>query len=339
VKNNWPDNFTIQQYLEGSLDKKLMHELEKRALEDPFLADALEGFAQTTNADHGLSILQRQLHERIVHQQENKKVFDLTWQRLSIAAAAAVMFISAGVLFWMNSQVDNRTAAANRQKVEVNVVPVDTLANDGAVVSNTDKIPAVTEPVVKAQRDEGLYATKPTVKSKLLSVTQGSERSNATVLSQLEDTLNHTGDGFIADKEARIAAMEVEKSDRARSAKVSSEDLKMKTLNSAPVRLSEVAVSRFAPSVAGNAVPASGWEAYRRYVQESIAKASGTIGQKGKVIVGFKVAEDGNLRDVKILKGLSATADSLALEIIRTGPSWKAAADGKASDLKVDLDF
>ena len=90
MKNNWPDNLTIQQYLDGSLDKKLMHELEKRALEDPFLADALDGFSQNPTADHGLSILQRQLHERIMHQQENKKVFDLSWQRLSIAAAAAV---------------------------------------------------------------------------------------------------------------------------------------------------------------------------------------------------------------------------------------------------------
>ncbi|HUH32380.1 MAG TPA: hypothetical protein VLZ28_00420, partial [Daejeonella sp.] len=166
MKNNWPDNLTIQQYLEGSLDKKLMHELEKRALDDPFLADALEGFAQTADADHGLSMLQRQLHERIMHQQENKKVFDLTWQRLSVAAAAAVMFISAGVLFWMNSQVSNRTSAVNRQKVEVNVVPVDTLASDGAMVSNADKIPAAKEPVAKRPRNTGLYAAKPTVKSK-----------------------------------------------------------------------------------------------------------------------------------------------------------------------------
>jgi hypothetical protein len=34
---------------------------------------------------------------------ENKIAFDLTWQRVSITASAAVLFISAGILFWMNS--------------------------------------------------------------------------------------------------------------------------------------------------------------------------------------------------------------------------------------------
>jgi hypothetical protein len=33
----------IEKYLKGELSPKEMHELEKKALSDPFLADALEG--------------------------------------------------------------------------------------------------------------------------------------------------------------------------------------------------------------------------------------------------------------------------------------------------------
>jgi len=127
VKISHPDNLTIQQYLDGTLDPKLMNALEQQALEDPFLAEALEGYAQNVHKGNDLSILQRQLHERIMLLQENKKVYDFTWQRLSVAAAAAVLFISAGVLFWMNTQKPEPQMASNHKAVEANLMPVDTM--------------------------------------------------------------------------------------------------------------------------------------------------------------------------------------------------------------------
>ncbi|MDB5014710.1 MAG: hypothetical protein JWQ25_2912 [Daejeonella sp.] len=127
MKINYPDNITIQQYLDGTLDPKLMHALEKQALEDPFLAEALEGYSQNLHRGHDLSILQRQLHEHIMLLQENKKVYDFTWQRLSVAAAAAVLFISAGVLFWMNSQKQEPKTASNIKQVEANLTPLDSI--------------------------------------------------------------------------------------------------------------------------------------------------------------------------------------------------------------------
>lgn len=128
MKNSYPDNLLIQQYLEGSLDPETMHQLEEKSLEDPFLWEALEGYSDHSGAAAGLSILQRQLHERIVHLQENKKVFDLTWQRLSIAAASAVLFILAGILFWMNSQRSPEKLASGKQ-VEVNAIHPDSLSS------------------------------------------------------------------------------------------------------------------------------------------------------------------------------------------------------------------
>lgn len=119
-----PDYITIKHYLEGKLDHQAMHDFEKRALDDPFLADALEGYSFTgTHYESQLSILQRQLEERIIAQQENKNLFNFTWQRLSIAAAAGLMFIIAGILFWMNSFHTDTKLAANQKKVDVNLSP------------------------------------------------------------------------------------------------------------------------------------------------------------------------------------------------------------------------
>jgi TonB family protein len=113
------DLLTIQQYLDGKLDPKRMHQLEKQALDDPFLADAIEGYAHAKKpVQHELSILQRQLEERIAVQQENKNIFNFTWQRLSIAAAAGLMFITVGILFWMSNHQNPKTAAVPK-KVDV----------------------------------------------------------------------------------------------------------------------------------------------------------------------------------------------------------------------------
>ena len=56
----------IEKYHRGLLSSKEMNELEKAALDDPFLADALEGYGSTSvNAGADLSELEKKLEERI----------------------------------------------------------------------------------------------------------------------------------------------------------------------------------------------------------------------------------------------------------------------------------
>ena len=128
---------TIRNYLEGTLSPQESHDLEKRALDDPFLADAIDGYRLTSiPAEHELSILQRRLEERIALQQEKKSVLNFSWQRLSIAAAAGLMFLTAGILFWMNHfQPDKKKSA--EQTVEVMLSQPATNKNDQALSERT----------------------------------------------------------------------------------------------------------------------------------------------------------------------------------------------------------
>jgi hypothetical protein len=113
--NNY--HIDIKAYLEGKLDPRAMHEFEKQALEDPFLADALEGYSNSSpGARRQLSILQRQLAERITQQEVNKENFYFSWQRLSIAAAGGVMIILATVLFWMKA---DRASNVREKNIEI----------------------------------------------------------------------------------------------------------------------------------------------------------------------------------------------------------------------------
>lgn len=109
------DILYIQQYLEGSLSAKDMHQLELDALEDQLLHDAIDGYrsAKTINHHKQLSLLQQRLESRIEAQHIEKNKFYFTSQRLTVASVAGVMLIVIGVLFWMINTP--RTSSSNAQ--------------------------------------------------------------------------------------------------------------------------------------------------------------------------------------------------------------------------------
>ncbi len=95
-------NFTaadIEKYHKGLLSAKEMHDLEKAALDDPFLADALEGYAVAgVEAAADIAELKKRLSERT----EGAKIIPLQTQRknnFSLLKAAAMIVFVAGAAF------------------------------------------------------------------------------------------------------------------------------------------------------------------------------------------------------------------------------------------------
>lgn len=84
----------IHNYINGLMNMAEMHALEREALEDPFLQEAIEGYALQRGVDaYPLSILQKRLQDRISHSKQAKNEHYFTWQRLTIGSVAAVMFV------------------------------------------------------------------------------------------------------------------------------------------------------------------------------------------------------------------------------------------------------
>ena len=54
----------IERYYSGKMSPVEMHQLEKAAMEDPFLADALEGYAYTQTPAEDRAWLQSQLQSK-----------------------------------------------------------------------------------------------------------------------------------------------------------------------------------------------------------------------------------------------------------------------------------
>lgn len=116
----------IRQYLEGKLDGKTMHALEKQALDDPFLADALEGYAKyPTDQRSALSELQQRLQQRVAPAEKKVRRLDYRW--LAAASVLLILCIS-GVMLLNRTQKAPEIAQA---------IKVDTTAEQKLILPDS----------------------------------------------------------------------------------------------------------------------------------------------------------------------------------------------------------
>jgi len=87
----------IEKYWKGKLSAAEMHAIEKAAMDDPFLADALEGYKNIDLGEAGLDSLNERLDKRVgaVVPFLNLKRKRFTWVR---AAAAIIIIVGVGLL-------------------------------------------------------------------------------------------------------------------------------------------------------------------------------------------------------------------------------------------------
>jgi hypothetical protein len=110
------------RYHDGNMEAKEMHSLEKAALEDPFLADALEGYIHTSSATEDVQHLRSLLAEKTTQ----KKVYSIASVSQNVWWRIAAIFILIGIAgyFIFNMGMDEgRTSAKNetvhlKQRVE-----------------------------------------------------------------------------------------------------------------------------------------------------------------------------------------------------------------------------
>jgi len=119
----------IEKYWKGKLSAAEMHAIEKAAMDDPFLADALEGYKNVDLAGAGLDSLQDRLDKRVgaVVPFLNLKRKRLTWMR---AAAAIIIIVGVGLLVQQ---------LVFKNKNESSIVNVDNVEKNKAGVANTEQ--------------------------------------------------------------------------------------------------------------------------------------------------------------------------------------------------------
>ncbi len=109
----------IQKYHLKELDSRSMHQLEQRALDDPFLADALEGFQDHQLQATEITDLNKRLAQSIQKNQRKQKILGgyTSW-----AIAASVVILIGLVSIYLNQPIEN-TAIRMKDVPEITKVP------------------------------------------------------------------------------------------------------------------------------------------------------------------------------------------------------------------------
>jgi cytoskeletal protein RodZ len=166
----------IEKYHKGLLSNTEMHDLEKAALDDPFLADALEGYAVPGILAADLAELKKRLAEKVEEDESGVIVMKgsrrtgFPWFR---AAAAVVIIAGAGLLAnqFLFTKQKNEIAQLNKETANP-AAPAEPGINDSAKTSADikekdktaeEKTPSGTAPVTNGPVSNTLPSDRKTV--------------------------------------------------------------------------------------------------------------------------------------------------------------------------------
>src|SRR5215208_3924681 len=97
---NWT-SADIEKYHQGLLSPKEMNELERAALDDPFLADALEGYGNVkVNLSADIAALEKKLEQRVGEGKAIKLPPPFSFYKVLKIAAVIVILAGAAVLVY-----------------------------------------------------------------------------------------------------------------------------------------------------------------------------------------------------------------------------------------------
>jgi TonB family protein len=431
--NHNVDPELIRRYLAGELDNKAMHVLEKRAMDDPFLADALEGFAERKPDQRvHLADLNRRLERRVQGKEQKRGgLFVLNYRWL--AAAGVLLVIGTGMLWLMRVRNGNDNTIAS-QRVMVSdssitdtlqyynreepvawgkatpekplavSIPADTalLAAKAAragtfaaelplanVVKRDDSIrppvaaaPSLADsldgrvagvtiaPTYKATAEEmasrspvaaAPVPAAPAITTRLI---QGrvKAQNNAEGVPGVAVSVEGTGKGVLTDNEGNfsIRVADTTKDIKLVVAAIGFNQKKLdvnQTDNNLDITLKEQASALAESVVAGYSkkgayrskkedvyqlpTPVNGYEQYKEYLAKNVhyPASAAAANITGRVRVSMRVMPDGTLEDIKITKRLQPDCDAEALRVVKEGPEWKPASDGRATRVQIDVHF
>ncbi len=353
----------IRQYLAGELDDKAMHALERQALDDPFLAEALEGF-ESSMPDQSANL--DELHNRLATRvaPEKGKIRPL-YARIA-AAAAILLLLFTGGLFLLKQSV---TPTQHPQVAGVPNIPDTVSQKVTADQSNT----AETIPAPAAQQPEKpLIAAASPQKEKKAAAEKAIVSHKASAEKTMDAAEPVTAFAAPAPKAAKVMESTSVVSDNlAYQAPLNEGQLKKKNIDTVDAHrflqgkvagveisandkkedkaLNEVVLTGYSRrNVTEEDVevtednagpqPVGGYPSFIRYLNDKRMVTDSLIA--GNVVrVAFTVLPYGGLDSFRIVNGKNIAANEAAINIIKSGPAWTPAKNGQPQEVKVRIAF
>ncbi|MEN9497474.1 MAG: hypothetical protein RL750_373 [Bacteroidota bacterium] len=324
--NNKFNGEYLDRYRKGELSAQEAHELEKASLEDPLLAEAMEGFySSSRSSEHELNFLKSWVSDRVEESQASIRFIPKrrSFAPLMRVAAVFLLVIGAswmGYIFWMD-----RTQPL--------------LADAGTGDLPTNQSAPVRESGASRPIQTDLSSMPPSVPIEKGGVV-------ATVDQVKEEPKKAVDSPPVADKEQPVVA--VQQADVVSVAPAQPEQEVMAdkaTRNLAEARQAEAVVrTNTAKQLAADGfktvdspTPAVGWTSFESYLERNSQSAptpSNTL-TAHLVELSFEVGKDGRPTDIKVERSAGSFYDDKAIELLKKGPGWIPGKSGKRAELQV----
>ncbi len=349
------------RYHSGAMPPEEMHALEKAALEDPFLADALDGYVYSKDTKKELDEIKMRLDEK----SKKRKVFTIsslssgTWWKI---AAMVILFAGAGYYFYAtNSEKETSLVVKTDAPKKQNPVAISPAQND--TTAREDDL-AFEKP---SGKNENRVAKLPASTKKSMEVsprrkTKAGEIKTEKERSASEKVLTDTDKNSVAMNNDKVASSNVILKDSGKEALLHPPDttaliaasLQKNDSGSFPeVAMNEKADAQNEVVVIGygtqrkknmkesdNKVlqgkvsgvqitaappyPKNGKEKFDQYVEDNAVPVFDSTGKRitANVFLSFTLNRKGKPTQIKVLESSCKACEKQATRLLENGPKW-----------------
>jgi hypothetical protein len=309
----------IKRYLQGKMSVAEMHAMEKAALQDAFLADAIDGFTKAdfiTTKQH-----LNEINTKLSKEKSTSKIVALNkgtqWLRI---AAFIIMLVGAGVIvsyFFRSSNQTQQVAQIKKQTANKNAISdtmtksqsVSPLKQDTSFITTQQK---KTKAKPTQQNPGNLAAEKNNKQQGEAATTMMASRS--TVPAQQKETASIALSNAAAPNITNNSVQDIT-------------GLSMKKIN--------------LPSDTVNTpAPVGGWKNFDNYVLSQLKKDTtdiAAINTNNFVELEFLVDKNGIPYNIQITKPLDEQRNSKAIAILKNGPKWTNTLKNKKVNLVINF--
>jgi hypothetical protein len=346
----------LRKYLNGELTNKESQALEKAALEDPFLSDAIDGLREADN----LSSFEpdvADLHNRLtirVREQKKKKGIVFQFPRWQVAASILIIVAITTITITLikNTETQKKISSVNKidtQRVNVSPAPAIVQTNSDTIVveKKTESLPIAKN----IERNKSIATDRP---RKISPAAFDEEQDKKSI------AMNPQAKASPAEKD------ELKKDDSFYNNQIIPKNDSGKAIASAPVRLSardkaartdtnnirqlnEVVVNGYATqkkrditgsvtTVTDKTLLPQGWQAIYNYINENKKISNTDSVLKGEETISFEINKKGKLSNFKVIKSISSSHDAEVIRLLKSGPPLKAT-NGKKQKCQISIIF
>ena len=310
---------SLNEYIKGRRHGKEAHKLERESMQDPFLSDAIDGYA-SVNEKHieRIGDIRRRITRRT--RQTNR------WFTYAGIAASLLVFITVGGYFLFNDKQDNflakneymlkDEAVSDLMDAEYPIIVEMEESDAGENIKNKEVMLAEHMVLEESLKKERVMSETPAV---IVESKNNAVAEEEVVLAEEKDATSALDNDEADDEVVMMAFESVVVADR-----VASEAQKKVVISDSVLTQTSGKQERKAAALSETPEPKIGWKDYEKYIVDSLRRPS--VGDcaklNGTVEVTFNIDENGSPKDIMIYKSLCPDADAEAIRLVNEGSLW-----------------